>query len=30
MELHYEIHEDNGDGTQQLASQGIWQELPLE
>ena len=30
MELHYEIHEDNGDGTQQLAVQGIWQEMPLD
>ena len=26
MELHYEIYEDEPDGTRRLVSQGIWQE----
>jgi putative redox protein len=26
MELHYEIYEDEQDGTRRLVSQGIWQE----
>ena len=30
MELHYEIYEDNGNGTRQLNAQGIWQALSLE
>lgn len=30
MEFHYEIYEEDGDGTRQLTFQGIWQELPLE
>lgn len=29
-ELHYEIYEEEGDGTRKLTSQGIWQELSLE
>ena len=30
MELHYEIYEEEQDGTQRLVSQGIWQETPLQ
>ena len=30
MELHYEIYEEEGDGTRRLTSQGIWQELSVE
>jgi len=30
MELHYEIYEDDEDGTRRLTSQGIWQELSVE
>ena len=30
MELHYEIYEDEADGTQRLTCQGIWQELSVE
>ena len=30
MEVQYEIYEDEPDGTWQLASQGIWQQLPAE
>jgi putative redox protein len=30
MELHYEIYEDEPDGTHRLAARGIWQELPTE
>lgn len=30
MELHYEIYEDEGNGTRRLTSQGIWQELFME
>jgi putative redox protein len=30
MELHYEIYEDEGDGTHRLTCQGIWQELSVE
>lgn len=30
MEFHYEIYEEDGDGTRQLTFQGIWQELPFE
>lgn len=29
MELHYEIYEDEPDGTRRLTSQGIWQELSI-
>ena len=29
MELHYEIYEDEPDGTRRLVSQGIWRELTL-
>ena len=29
MEFHYEIYEEDGDGTRQLTFQGIWQELPF-
>jgi putative redox protein len=30
MELHYEIYEEEGDGTRRLTFQGIWQELSME
>lgn len=30
MELHYEIHEDDGNGGRTLASQGKWQALSVE
>jgi putative redox protein len=30
MELHYEIYEEEEDGTRRLTSQGIWQELSVE
>jgi putative redox protein len=30
MELHYEIYEDEHDGTRRLVSQGIWQELSMQ
>lgn len=30
IELHYEIYEDEGDGTRRLTYQGTWQELPVE
>jgi putative redox protein len=30
MELHYEIYEEEGDGTRRLTFQGVWQELPTE
>jgi putative redox protein len=30
MELHYEIYEDELDGTRRLVSQGIWQELSTQ
>lgn len=30
MELHYEIYEDEGNGTKRLNYQGIWQELSVE
>lgn len=30
IEMHYEIYEEEGDGTRRLASQGTWQELPAE
>jgi putative redox protein len=30
MELHYEIYEEEGDGTRRLTAQGIWQELSVE
>jgi putative redox protein len=28
MEFHYEIYEEDGEGTRQLTFQGVWQELP--
>jgi putative redox protein len=30
MDLHYEIYEEEGDGTRRLTFQGVWQELPTE
>jgi putative redox protein len=30
MEIHYEIYEDELDGTRRLVSQGIWQELSTQ
>ena len=30
IELHYEIYEEEGDGTRRLTSQGIWQEISME
>jgi putative redox protein len=30
MELHYEIYEQEGDGSRRLTSQGIWQRLSTE
>jgi putative redox protein len=30
MELHYEIYEEEGDGTRRLTYQGIWQEFSME
>ncbi|HJR80644.1 MAG TPA: OsmC family protein [Anaerolineales bacterium] len=30
MELHYEIYEDEGDGSRRLTFQGKWQELSVE
>ena len=30
MELHYEIYEEERDGTRRLTAQGIWQELSVE
>lgn len=30
IELHYEIYEEEGDGTRRLTFQGIWQELSVE
>jgi putative redox protein len=30
IEMHYEIYEEEGDGTRRLTSQGTWQELPIE
>jgi len=30
MELHYEIYEEQGDGTRRLTSQGTWQALSVE
>jgi putative redox protein len=30
MELHYEIYEDEPDGTRRLVSQGIWQEYSTQ
>lgn len=30
MELHYEIYEEDGEGSRRLTSQGVWQELPIE
>jgi putative redox protein len=30
MELHYEIYEEEGDGTRRLKFQGVWQEQPTE
>jgi len=30
MELHYEIYEEQEDGTHRLTSQGSWQELSME
>ncbi len=29
MELHYEIYEDNGNGSRRLTFQGVWQQLSL-
>lgn len=29
MELHYEIYEEERDGTRRLVSQGIWEELSM-
>lgn len=29
MELHYEIYEDEPDGTRRLTAQGIWQEFTI-
>ena len=30
MDLHYEIYEDEEDGSRRLTYQGTWQDLPLE
>ena len=30
MELHYEIYEEEKDGTRRLTFQGVWQELSVE
>jgi putative redox protein len=30
MELHYEIYEEEEDGTRRLTFQGVWQELSVE
>ena len=30
MDLHYEIYEDEEDGSKRLIHQGVWQDLPLE
>ena len=30
MDLHYEIYEDDEDGSKRLTYQGAWQDLPLE
>lgn len=30
MELHYEIYEEQGDGSRRLTFQGRWEELPTE
>ena len=30
MDLHYEIYEDEEDGSKRLTYQGTWQDLPLE
>jgi putative redox protein len=30
MEMHYEIYEDEPEGTRRLVSQGIWQELSTQ
>ena len=30
MELHYEIYEDEPDGTRRLISQGIWEEFSTQ
>ena len=30
MEMHYEIYEDEGDGSRRLTARGVWQELPTE
>ena len=30
MQLHYEIYEDEQDGTRRLVSQGIWQEVSTQ
>jgi len=30
MDLHYEIYEDEADGTKRLTYQGIWQNMALE